>query len=119
MRQVIGDFDDMSTQAARVFYKLVRDFALNTKTWDSAIYHDVMPDERLDPTLIAARIYGRRCEFLTVLAAAGVNSVDQPLKQSRLVLPTEGVLLQMKRRAGFESRPEYIKADGSPTWAAR
>ncbi len=107
---------DTNSQAARVFYRLVRDFALGVKPWDEAIYHDVKPDERWDATLVSSRIYGRRDEYLAVMAAAGLDGPDQPLEQRRLVLPTESRLRQLKIAAGFESRARY-REDGKPTWS--
>lgn len=107
---------DANSQAARTFYRLVRDFAQGVKPWDEAIYHDVAPDERWDVTLVSRRAYGRRDEYLAVMAAAGLDTVDQPLEQRRLVLPTESRLRQMKITAGFESRARY-REDGKPTWS--
>lgn len=107
---------DQNSQAARAFYREVRDFALGIKPWDEAIYYDVKPDERWDVTLVSRRVYGRRDEYLAVMAAAGMDGVDQPLEQQRLVLPTESRLRQLKVAAGFESRARY-REDGRPTWA--
>lgn len=108
---------DQNSQAARVFYRLVRDFSQSVKPWEQAIYHDVAPDERWDITLTARKIYGDAGEFLAVMAAAGMDSVDQPLNQQRLVLPTADRLRMFKRRAGFESRANSRKG-GRPTWRA-
>lgn len=108
---------DHNSQAARVFYRLVRDFSQSVKPWELAIYHDVAPDERWDITLTARKIYGDAGEFLVIMAAAGLDSVDQSLEQQRLVLPTPDQLRAFKRRAGFESRADYRDRDG-PTWRA-
>lgn len=99
-----------------MFYRLVRAFALRTKPWDEALYHDVRPDERYDLTLASRRVYGRSDETLTIMAAAGLDSVDDPLEQIRLTLPSEQQLRRLKRRAGFESQARYRRKDGSPTW---
>lgn len=107
---------DANSQAARAFYRMVRDFALGVKPWEEAIYHDVLPDERWDVTLVSARVYGRRDEYMAVMAAAGLDGVDQPLEQRRLVLPTESRLRQLKMASGFESRARY-REDGKPTWS--
>lgn len=107
---------DANTQAARVFYRLVRTFALRNQGWQEALYHDVKPDERFDLFLASRRIYGRNDESLTVMAAAGLDSIDDPLEQKRLTLPTEQQLRVLKRRAGFESQTRYRRKDGSPTW---
>ncbi|MCY1384450.1 hypothetical protein D9M69_727070 [compost metagenome] len=50
------------------------------------------------------------------MAAAGMDAIDQPLEQRRLVLPTEEQLRQFKREAGFESRADF-REDGRPTWS--
>jgi len=107
---------DHHSQAARVFYRLVRDFAQSAESWrDGLIEHDVTPDERWDITLVARRVYDDAGEFLAVMAAAGMDTVDQPLPQKRLVLPTPDRLRAFKRRAGFESRADY-REKGRPTW---
>jgi hypothetical protein len=106
---------DQNNQAARVFWRLVRDFAESKKPWDEAINYDVRPDEQWDATLVSQRVYGRRSEYMTVLAAAGISSVDEPLDQRRIVLPTESQLRQLKFKAGFESRHDY-REKGAPTW---
>lgn len=107
---------DKNTQAARVFHRLVRDFALRVRPWDEALYHDVRPDERFDLFLASRRIYGRNDEALTVMAAAGLDSIDAPLEQKRLTLPTDKQLRRLKQRAGFESQARYRRKDGTPTW---
>lgn len=107
---------DIDSQAAKSLYKLVRSFSERTKPWQVAIFHSVLPDEQWDATLVSQRVYGRRDEFLVVMAAAGIDTVDQPLPQKQIVLPTEGQLYTLKRRSGFESIPDY-REDGKPTWA--
>ena len=107
---------DLNTNAARDFYDAVRLFAQHAKPWDTtAIWYDILPDERWDLSLISQRVYGRRDEFLAVMAAAGHDLVDVPLTQRRIVLPNEATLYSMKRRAGFESIAE--QRDGfAPVW---
>lgn len=104
---------DRKSQAARVFYRLVRDFSQSVQPWEAAIYHDVAPDERWDITLTARKVYGDEGEFLAIMAAAGMDTVDQPLNQRRLVLPGPDRLRMMKRRAGFESRDDNRGRDGA------
>lgn len=106
---------DIDSQAAKDFYREVRDFAGRTKIWEPAIFHEVLLDEIWDATLISQRVYGNRDEFLAVMAAAGVDTVDQPIPQKQLVLPTTAQLYSLKRRAGFESI-EASREDGKPTW---
>ena len=107
---------DVDTQAAKDFYKEVRLFSERTKVWESAVFHQVMLDEVWDITLVSLRVYGNRDEFLAVMATAGIDTVDQPLQQKQLVLPTPSQLYAIKRRSGFESIAELREA-GQPTWS--
>lgn len=106
---------DQDPRAAKSFYRDVRKFAQSTKPWQAQISYETKPDEVLDITLVSQRVYGRRDEFMVVMAAAGLDAVDQPLTQRRLTLPTEGQLYAMKRRSGFESIAEY-RETFSPVW---
>lgn len=109
---------DKDTRAAKSFYREIRSFAENAKPWDNnAIWHDVMPDEKRDFSLISKRIYGNRDEFLAVMAAAGIDHVDQGLAQKKIVLPNAPTLFAIKRKTGFESIASLRKTDKSPTWA--
>ena len=106
---------DQDPRAAKSFYRDVRKFAQITKPWQAQITYETKPDEVMDITLVSQRVYGRRDEVLAVMAAAGLDTADQPLTQRRLVLPTEGQLYAMKRRAGFESIAAY-RENGAATW---
>lgn len=106
---------DKNTQAAKVFWKAVQGWVAGVRQWDQAIYYDIKPDERWDVTLISQRVYGRRCEYIAVMAAAGVSYVDDPITQKQIILPNEAQLRRLKFLSGFESRHEY-RADGAPTW---
>ncbi|VVE27089.1 hypothetical protein PCO31111_03458 [Pandoraea communis] len=109
---------DQDTRAAKSFYREVRKYAESIKPWDTtAIFYETKPDEAFDLTLVSQRVYGRRDEYLTVMAAAGLDSIDQPLPQKRIVLPNEGQLIAIKRRTGFESIADLREA-GAPTWGA-
>jgi hypothetical protein len=107
---------DSNTQAAKDFYREVRKFSERTKSWQTAIFYWTKPDEIWDITLVSQRVYGNRNEFLTVMAAAGIDSSDQPLTQRQLILPTSQQLYAIKRDTGFESNPDY-REDFKPTWA--
>lgn len=108
---------DRDTRAAKAFYRELYRFAETTRPWDTtAIFYETLPDEQWDLTLVSERVYGRRDEYLAVMAAAGLDSVDQPLPQKRLVLPNEGQLHAIKRRTGFESMADY-RENHAPTWA--
>lgn len=93
----------MTNQSAKNFYRAVRLFAERTKRWQMANVYEVKPDERFDITLVAERVYGDRNETLAVMAAAGMDSVNQPLSQKTLVLPTSSQLAAIKRNTGFVS----------------
>lgn len=92
---------EVNTAAANRLYQLVRDFAARAKPWDVAVRYHSRPDERNDLTLVSQRVYGRRDEFMAVMAAAGLDSVEQELSERLLILPTEAQLLAFKERAGF------------------
>ena len=106
---------DVNTQAAKDFYKEIRKFSERVKPWQPAIFYDITVDEAWDATRISERVYGNRHEFLAVMAAAGVDSVDQELTQKRIALPTPAQLYAIKRKTGFESNPEY-RDNYQPTW---
>jgi hypothetical protein len=89
------------TPSCAAFYRLVRDFAIKTKPWSTAIRYNTKPDERFDLTLVSQRVYGRRDEFLAVMAAAGLDSVEQELTERLLTLPTDATLAAFKERAKF------------------
>lgn len=94
---------EAQTPACAMMYRLVRDFSARTKPWQTAIRYQTRPDERFDLTLVSQRVYGNRDEFLTVMAAAGLDSVEQELKEQLLVLPTGGALQAFKDRSGFKN----------------
>lgn len=107
---------DNNSTAARNFYKEIRRFSERTRSWEPQIYYETKPDEAHDLTLVSQRVYGRRDEFLVIMAAAGLDMVDQELPQKRLTLPTEAQLYAIKRRTGFESIADNRK-NFSPAWA--
>jgi hypothetical protein len=92
---------EKNTVATAIFYRQVRDFVAKIPVWGMAIRYQTKPDERFDMTLISRRIYGRPDEFLVVMAAAGLDSVEQELPEQLLVLPTESQLLTLKTVARF------------------
>lgn len=94
--------DDQTTAAAR-FYREIRNFAVKTPVWGEAIRYFTKPDERCDITLASRRVYGRREEFMVIMAAAGLDTVEQPMSERMLVLPTEAQLREIKRRSGFKN----------------
>lgn len=88
------------------FVQLVRDFTLRLKPYQPQIRYFVKPDEIRDATKISQRVYGRREEYLVVLACAGLSTLDEPITGQWLILPTEAQLKGLKRRAGFENNHE-------------
>lgn len=108
---------DKNTTAAKNFYRLIRRFVETVQPWDStAIYYFTKPDEVYDLTLVSKRVYGNRHEFLAVMAAAGLNSVDQALTQRKIILPNAMTLYAIKRESGFESDPD-LRESFAPVWA--
>lgn len=91
----------LNTQAAGAFYRLVRRHATATREWEAALWYETKPDERHDLTLVSRRVYGRRDEYLAVMAAAGLSHVDEPLTERKLCLPTEAQLRAFKVAAGL------------------
>lgn len=96
--------------AASRFYREVRQFALTAPAWEDAVRYFTRPDERWDLTLVAQRVYGSRDEYLAVMAAAGLDRLDQELTERELVLPTADRLALIKKRTGFEStQPKRVR----------
>ncbi len=82
------------------FHALIRSLAQTTPSWATAIRYHTKPDERFDLTLIARRVYGLPDEWPVIMAAAGLQSVDEPLNEQLLVLPTLEQLQRLKRNTG-------------------
>lgn len=107
---------DTDTRAAAAFFREVRKFALSAKQWDrNAIFYETKPDEAYDLSLVSRRVYGRRDEYLCVMAAAGIDSFDQALPQKVIVLPSERELIRIKRKTGFESQAD-LRENYAPLW---
>lgn len=64
---------------------------------DQYVLYQVMPDEVHDPTLLSQRAYGTRSHADVVMIAAGVNSIDDPLPETDLVLPLGSAVVVLKR----------------------
>lgn len=90
-----------NTQSAAAFFRAVRRFALNTMPWEIAIWYETKPDERWDLTLVSERVYGRRDEYLTIMAAAGLSHVDDELTERKLCLPSVEQLHKIKQSTGY------------------
>lgn len=107
---------DQNSQAARVFFKEVAAFVNSAKSWDDVVSYEIKPDEFANAPLISMRVYGTVDEFLTVLACAGVDSFDDPIKQGVLILPNMKKLISLKRKSGFESI-DANRRNGKPRWS--
>ena len=83
-----------------LLHRSIRQFALETPDWSTAIRYHSKPDEKYDLTLIARRVYGLPNEWPIIMAAAGLQSVDEPLNEQLLVLPTLTQLQTLKRELG-------------------
>lgn len=94
---------EQNAMACNRFLVLVRDFCVRVKPWHTAIRYHTKPDEVRDLTKVSQRVYGRREEVLAIMAAAGLSTMDQPLAEQLLILPTESQLQSLKQRAGFEN----------------
>lgn len=104
------------SRAAWAFYRETRQWASRVKPNQVVLWHETLPDEQWDITLVSQRVYGRRDEHLTVMAVAGMDTVDQALPVGlRLAFPPEQTLYALKRRTGFESRAE-LREGGLPVW---
>lgn len=94
-----------SYTAAAELVRRVRDFSQTQPLWAECILYETKPDETYNIPLASQRIYGRRTECLAVLAAAGLDSVEQALTPRALVLPTDRQLAVLKGLAGYVDDP--------------
>lgn len=90
-----------SYTAAAELVRRVADFSQRQPEWADCIIYMTRPDERWDLTLVSQRVYGNRDEALVVMAAAGLDTVEQELREARLVLPTATQLARIKAQCGF------------------
>lgn len=81
---------------------LLRDFSINVKAWESAIYHQVKPDEIYNAPLIAILEYGDADMAHCVLACAGVDSPEQPIESLTITMPTWSTYINLVRLANGE-----------------
>ena len=86
--------------SATLLHAKLRQFAQTTPSWATAIRYHTKPDERYDLTLIARRVYGLPDEWPVIMAVAGLQSVDEPLNEQLLILPTLEQLQRLKRNTG-------------------
>lgn len=91
----------MGEQSRNRLFQLVRDFAVQTPAWGTAIRYFTLPEERFDLTLVSERVYGTRDEAMVIQASAGLDSPELELTERLLVLPEASQLRQMKAQAGY------------------
>ena len=87
--------------ATAAFVRAIRKFAVQTPVWAEAIRYYTKPDERLDLTLIAFRVYGDRSLAIVPFAAAGLDTFEQSLPEQLLVMPTPAQLADLKKQTGY------------------
>ncbi|CAN7646951.1 hypothetical protein [Paraburkholderia terricola] len=92
---------ETNTSAVAIFYQLVRQYALTTPAWAVTKSYQTKPDERWDLTLASRRVYGVPDEFLAIMAAAGLDSVEQEMPEQLLILPDAATLKSFKTQAKF------------------
>lgn len=85
------------------FYRLVRDFVIRAKPWTEAIRYFTKPDEMHDLTLVSRRVYGYSDEYIAIMAAADLDSVENTLEPQTLILPTPAKLNALKLTAGYRN----------------
>ncbi len=94
-----------SYTAAAELVRRVREFSQTQPLWAECIVYETKPDEAYNIPLASQRVYGRRTEYLAILAAAGLDSVEQALTPRTLLLPTDRQLAVIKGLAGFIDDP--------------
>jgi len=95
-----------SETATAAFVRAIRKFAVQTPVWSDAVRYHSKPDERLDLTLVAQRVYGDRSLYLVPFAAAGLDTLEQVLPEQLLVMPTTAQLATIKKQTGYLSDAE-------------
>lgn len=104
-----------SYTAAAELVRRVADFSQRQPEWAECIVYETLPDERWNLPLVSWRVYGSWDEALVIMAAAGLDSVEQELTERRLVLPTAAQLQAFKTLVGFVndrfSRSPAVAAD--------
>lgn len=92
------------------FYLEVRKFALTEPSYSSR--RQVVrsfPSERYHLPMMALRVYGDAAEALTVMAAAGLSTVDSELTEQDVVLPTREYLAYLKQKAGIVTATRSVR----------
>jgi len=91
-------------------YRAIRNFAIRTPFWGTALRYEVKPDEINDLTLISRRVYGNSDEYMAIMASAGLDRVNQSLVSgTTLVLPTPSQLAQFKDSNGISQTVRKVR----------
>lgn len=95
--------------AVAQFVMMVRSFAQRQPVWGDRIDYEVRPGYEFDLIRIATEAYGsdiaRRWGWIAVMAAAGMDSVEQPLRPQTIVLPLATQGDEMARACGLITSP--------------
>jgi phage terminase large subunit-like protein len=91
--------------AAAAFVRRIGQFAQDQPAWAERIVYETKPDEEWDMTKAALRVYGTPDEWLTIMAAACLDSIEQPMTPRTLVLPTLPQLMAIKAATGYSIEP--------------
>ncbi|MBV4524374.1 hypothetical protein KVG88_30330 [Pseudomonas sp. SWRI74] len=92
------------------FYLEVRKFALTEPSYSTR--RQVVrsfPSERYHLQMMALRVYGDAAEVLAIRAAAGLSTVDSPLEEQDVVLPTKEHLAYLKQKSGIVAAVRSVR----------
>lgn len=92
------------------FYLEVRKFALTEPSYSTRrqVVRS-LPSERFHLPMMALRVYGDATEVLTIQAAAGLSTVDSPLVEKDVVLPTKEHLAYLKQKSGIVTAVRSVR----------
>lgn len=92
------------------FYRELRRFA-NTEPPYSSNCQVIrtVPTDRYNLSAVALRAFKDPTETRVILAAAGLSTVDSPLKEQDLTLPTVEYLRYLKERCGITTTTQSVR----------
>lgn len=86
------------------YVKALLDFAETTTPANangSALWVNILPGEEYDPFAVSRRVYGTRNESFVILTIAGIQALDVPMEQGKLLcLPSPEKLRQLRSEHG-------------------
>lgn len=88
----------------RQLYAAIRDLVTQAKPWQAGFTrYTISDDEKYDLGRVASRVYGRHDLFFVVQAAAGLDSVENPLEVgATIVLPSPELVRALYRRFNLD-----------------